>query len=225
MLFLQLIEEILFLAAYVSGGGSFPEPLSEEEERVAIAALVRGDTGAREKLIEHNLRLVAHIARKYVRQGRESDDVISIGTIGLIKAVSTYKPDRGKSLSAYASRCIENEILMSIRTEKRQVQEVPFQNPIGTDDDGNDISILDVLGTDMDAVEREAEGRIESEQIHRLIATHLNRREAMVIRLRFGIGCAGALTQREVADILGISRSYVSRIEKKAIEKLGAAMP
>jgi len=221
---LQWLGDLFFFAAYVSATGSFPEPLTAEEERACIERMLRGDADAREELIEHNLRLVAHIARKYAKTGRDCDDLISIGAIGLIKAVTTYDPKKGVALSSYASRCVENEILMSIRVERKQVSEVSFSESIGMDGDGNDISLSDILGTDPDTVVDEVGRRMEVERIRSAMAACLTKRERIVVELRFGLRGGYRMTQREIASFLGISRSYISRIEKKALQKLSCAL-
>lgn len=221
---LQLLQDLLLLAGYVGSGGSFPEPLSPKEEENYLTALAEGSEEAREKLITHNLRLVAHIAKKYVRMGRDADDVISIGTIGLIKAVSTYNAKRGVALSSYASRCIENEILMSIRLERKQVSEVSIAEPIGQDSDGNNISIAEILGTDPDLIFDTVRQRLDAERILCAMQKSLTQREAMVVRMRFGLFGTQRMSQKEISNILGISRSYVSRIEKKALGKLNSAL-
>ena len=224
MQWLQIISDLLFFAAYVGNTNAFPEPLSAAEERDCIRRMQAGDEAARDELIEHNLRLVAYIARKYVRAGRDSDDVVSIGIIGLIKAVSTYDPGKGGALSSYASRCVENEILMSLRAEKKLVGEVSLNEPIGTDSDGNDVSLSDILGTDADTVVDEVQSRMDAERVNRAMKQALSARERTVVNLRFGIGGRYRMTQREIANLLGISRSYISRIEKKALQKLTAAL-
>ncbi len=216
----QIIKDVFFFAAYVHSGSSFPDPLSPEEEKKYIALNEAGDETARSKLIEHNLRLVAHIAKKYACAGRETDDLISIGTIGLIKAVSTFNAGKGSALATYASRCIENEVLMFLRTEKKRMSEVSINDPIGTDRDGNEIVLSDVLGSDPDLVQNEVELRIASDKLKHIISNTLNERERIVVELRYGLTGGGYMAQREIAKLLGISRSYVSRIEKKAVEKL-----
>lgn len=221
---LQWFGDLFFFAAYVNATGSFPEPLNAQEERACLMRMQAGDPRARDELIEHNLRLVAHIARKYARAGRDSDDLISIGSIGLIKAVSTYDPTKGVALSSYASRCVENEILMSIRAERKQAAEVSLSEAIGADGEGNDVMLGDILGTDADAVIDEVGRLFEAERIRGAMARHLGARERVVIELRFGLNGGVRLTQREVAAFLGISRSYISRIEKKALQKLSAAL-
>jgi len=218
-----LLQEVFFFAAYVNGGNSFPEPLSPEEEARCIALAAEGDEEARRMLIEHNLRLVAHIAKKYAGNRREQDDVISIGAIGLIKAVSTFRPNRGTALATYAARCIENEILMSIRAEKKQAGEVSLSESIGTDRDGNDVSLAEVLGSEPTLVSDEVELRIAAEQLRALLRRCLSERERVVIELRYGLTGGHCMPQREIAALMGISRSYVSRIEKKALVKLNAA--
>lgn len=220
----NLFGDLFFFAAYLSSPRSFPEPLLPSEERRLLEQMAAGDDEARQKLIEHNLRLVAFIARKYAKVGRDSDDIISIGTIGLIKAVSTYDVKKGVALSSYASRCVENEILMSIRAEKRQVSEVSLYDSIGTDSDGNDIALSDILGTDADTVLDAVQSSLDREQIREAMRKTLTERERRVLTLRFGLGGGYAMTQREIARLLGISRSYISRIEKKALLKMTNAL-
>lgn len=218
--FVRLVSRLFFFTGYVGLNSSFPDPLPAEEERRCLEAMAQGDELAREKLIEQNLRLVAHIAKKYASPKRDSDDLISIGTVGLIKAVSTFNTSKSKTLAAYAARCIENEILMSLRAEKKQNGEVYLMEPIGTDNDGNEISLCDILGTDADHVHNEAERSMEAERLWQAIDDVLSTRERTVVKLRYGIPCGRCMAQREVAAILGISRSYVSRLEKKALTKL-----
>jgi RNA polymerase sporulation-specific sigma factor len=221
---LTLARGLLFFAGYVNSPGTFPEPLPIEEETEAILKAAKGDIEARNKLVEHNLRLVAHIAKKYASNGREQDDLISIGTIGLIKGVTTYNPQKGFSLATYASKCIENEILMSIRAEKKIANEISLNEPMGCDKDGNEISVGDRLGSEPDAIHDEVALKMASEGIRELIRETLTDRERNVIELRYGLIGASPMPQREVAKLLGISRSYVSRIETKAIDKLRAIM-
>lgn len=221
---LELLQELFLLAGYVGGSGSLPPPLPAAEEARLVRQMRSGSEEAREKLITHNLRLVAHIAKKYVRCGRDADDVISIGTIGLIKAVSTFDAQKSTALSSYASRCIENEILMSIRLERKQVAEVSISEPIGLDSDGNNISIAEVLGTEPDMIFDAVRQRLDTERIFRTMQWALTERESTVVRLRYGLFGMQRLSQREIANLLGISRSYVSRIEKKALEKLNTAL-
>lgn len=203
---------------YLSNG-AFPDPLTEDEEAAYLQSFWRGDKEARSILIERNLRLVAHIAKKFEGSGEDQDDLISIGTIGLIKAVNTYDPDKGTKLATYAAKCIENEILMHLRTLKKRQGEVSLFDPIGTDKEGNEVTLIDILGTEPDAVAEAVENGYE----YRRVRDHLKRlsaREREVLELRYGILGGLRRTQREIAKKLGISRSYVSRIEKKAIQKL-----
>ena len=199
---------------------SFPQPLTEQEEQIYVEKSQQGDAEARGKLIEHNLRLVAHIAKKYTSPGASQDDLISIGTIGLIKAVNTYTASRATRLATYAAKCIENEILMSIRASKRIKQEVSLSLPIGTDKDGNEISFNDILGTDTDEIVEDISLKIQVTKLYRAIAEQLSPREQRVIIQRYGLDGGEARPQREIAKQLGISRSYVSRIEKRALERL-----
>ena len=204
--------------------GSFPKPLTGEEERYYVELAHQGDLDARNILIERNLRLVAHIMKKYYTQTSDQEDLISIGTIGLIKGIETFNPEKGARLATYAARCVENEILMSLRAEKKQNGEVYLMEPIGTDNDGNEISLCDILGTDADHVHNEAERSMEAERLWHAIDGALPERERTVIRLRYGLLGGRCLPQREVASILGISRSYVSRLEKKALSRLYAML-
>ena len=203
---------------------SFPQPLTEQEEQIYVEKSQQGDAEARGKLIEHNLRLVAHIAKKYTSPGASQDDLISIGTIGLIKAVNTYTASRATRLATYAAKCIENEILMSIRASKRIKQEVSLSLPIGTDRDGNEISFNDILGTDTDEIVEDISLKIQVTKLYRAIAEQLSPREQRVIIQRYGLDGGEARPQREIAKQLGISRSYVSRIEKRALEKLRSGL-
>ena len=187
--FVRLVSRLFFFTGYVGLNSSFPDPLPAEEERRCLEAMAQGDELAREKLIEHNLRLVAHIAKKYASPKRDSDDLISIGTVGLIKAVFTFNTSKSKTLAAYAARCIENEILMSLRAEKKQNGEVYLMEPIGTDNDGNEISLCDILGTDADHVHNEAERSMEAERLWQAIDDVLSTRERTVVKLRYGIPC------------------------------------
>lgn len=221
--FLRELLGWLFFTGYVGRSGAFPKPMTAEEERMWTERYAKGTeeekAEAREKLIVHNLRLCAHIARKYAKGGREQDDLVSIGTIGLIKAVNTFSPEKG-ALSGYAARCIENEIRMSLRAEKKLVNECSLEEPLGTDREGNELTVLDLMGSDEEAV-FEAVGRnLERETLLKAMEWCLKKREKLVIALRYGLGGHPPMAQREVAALLGISRSYISRIEKKAMEKL-----
>ena len=199
---------------------SFPNPLTEKEEQYYVKKLEEQDQEAKSILIEHNLRLVAHIAKKYASPGTCQDDLISIGTIGLIKAVNTYSGKKSTRLATYAARCIENEILMSIRASKRIKQEISLSLPIGIDKDGNEISFNDILGTDTDEIIDSIDCKIKASKLHSAISQVLTPREQKVVIMRYGLDGQGERPQREIAKALGISRSYVSRIEKKALEKL-----
>lgn len=221
----SLLQSLSFFAGYIKSGNTFPEPFSPDEEKKYIERLENGDEEARSALIEHNLRLVAHIAKKYANAKRDTDDLISIGSIGLIKAVSTYKSGRGNTMATYASKCIENEILMSLRAEKKTAWEISWDEPIGTDKDGNEISLSDILGSDTDQTHDAAERSINSVYLSDMIDKKLNPRERLVVRLRYGIPSGCPMPQREVAALLGISRSYVSRLEKKALKRLSLHIP
>ena len=199
---------------------SFPKPLTDKEEKYYISLWENGDETAKNILIERNLRLVAHIAKKYTSATHTMDDFISIGTIGLIKAVNTYRSGRSTRLATYAAKCIENEILMSIRSSKKCAAEVSINLPIGNYKDGNEISLNDILGTDPDALTDDINLKMEIRSMIKALDNSLTAREKKVIIHRYGILGAVPRTQREVASSLGISRSYVSRIEKKALEKL-----
>ena len=227
MLFLGTLAALLdfafLFAGHVSSRSSFPKPLSAEDERMAIERMTQGDAAAAKQLIEHNLRLVAHIAKKYQRSGLDLDDLVSIGSIGLIKAVSSFKPDAGK-LTAYASRCIENEILMALRSGKKRRGDVSLSDPIGADREGNEVMLSDLLGTESNLVEHLAEVNIESARALKLLSRVLDERERTVILLRYGLIDGIAHPQHEVAKALDISRSYVSRIEKRAVERLREAL-
>ena len=217
--FIELFNQFPILIGYVNRGTSFPKPLPKEKELEYIKRMREGDKNAKNMLIEHNLRLVAHIAKKYSTYV-DNDDIISIGSIGLIKAVNTFKSDKGTHLATYAARCIENEILMSIRSNKKRALEVSIDEPIGTDKEGNTISLIDVLGTDKDCVCKEATMHIRMEKVKQEMKKHLTKREQYIIENRYGFDTKPKLTQQEVAERLNISRSYVSRIEKKAIKIL-----
>lgn len=211
-----LIRDALLLLGHLSGGGSFPKPLSRQEEAQALAAMQAGNETARARLIEHNLRLVAHVVRKYTVPGLTQDDLVSVGTLGLIKAVNTYKPDAKTPLSTYAARCIENEVLMQLRAAKKRRNDVSLTDPIGMDGEGNDISFQDILGTPGDMVEDAAIRRMNMQQV-RAALKKLPQRERAVLEMRYGLLGGRPLLQHEVASKMGISRSYISRIETHAI--------
>ena len=216
-----LCSNFLFFALHLDSAQSFPKPLSAKEERRCFEAMAAGDKASRDKLIEHNLRLVAHIIKKYYAASTDQEDLISIGTIGLIKAVSTFDYTKGTRFATYGSRCVENEILMHFRSLKKTALDRYFDDPVDSDKDGNSLCLIDMIsdGTDVaDSIEL----IIRCEQLYKLIQSELDEREKQIIRMRYGLDNGKALTQREVAKELGISRSYVSRIEKKALETLRA---
>lgn len=204
---------------YIGGSDVLPAPLTREEEGELIACLSQGDERARGKLIEHNLRLVVYIARRFENTGINLEDLISIGTIGLIKAVGTYQPEKSIKLATYASRCIENEILMHLRKTTAQKTELSFDEPLNTDWDGNELLLSDILGTDGDLVMRPLEADVDRQLLRQAIE-RLDGREKQIIVLRFGLGGCRERTQKEVADLLGISQSYISRLEKRIIKRL-----
>lgn len=217
-----LLDGFLVAAAYISNS-VFPQPLPPDEEARLLERMADGDADARNLLVEHNLRLVAHIVKKFDNTGEDTDDLISIGTIGLIKAVNTFDPEKKTRLATYAARCIENEILMHLRSSKKTRGEVLLYDPIGADKEGNEITLLDILGTEADLVVDRVEQRIESERLRDTLG-RLSRREKKILELRYGLLDGVRQTQREISKSLGISRSYVSRIEKRAISKLQEQM-
>ena len=204
---------------YIGGSDTLPPPLSREEESTLITMLGDGDGSVKPQLIERNLRLVVYIARRFENTGINIEDLISIGTIGLIKAVDTYKPAKNIKLATYASRCIENEILMHLRKTAAQKSEVSFDEPLNTDWDGNELLLSDILGTDADTVMRPIEADVDRELLQEAMEK-LTSREREIITLRFGLDGAPEKTQKEVADLLGISQSYISRLEKRIISRL-----
>ncbi len=221
---LLLLCQSMFWSLHLAGGsGSFPRPLTAEEERQYLELCAKGDLDARNVLVERNLRLVAHIIKKYYTQAEEQEDLISIGTIGLIKAVNTFKADKGIRLATYASRCIENEILMYFRRTKKLQGEVSLNEAIETDGDGAELSIGDVVGKS-DTMLEDLQDKDDRALVRRLVAERLTEREADVIRRRYGLEGRKPQTQRQVAAAYKISRSYVSRIEKKALGKLEEAL-
>ena len=222
-LLMELAAGIYYMALHVTGAGSFPPPLSAATESELLEKSRNGDIDARNKLIEHNLRLVAHIVKKYYASGCEQEDLISIGTIGLIKAVSTFRSDKGIRLATYAARCIENEILMYFRNLKKTAQDVYISDPIDTDKEGNSLTLIDVIADEGDISDK-IDTRIKLERLREILGDTLDRREKKIIELRYGLGGSKELTQREIAAMLKISRSYVSRIEKAALEKLRRKM-
>lgn len=219
-----IFQPFFVFSGFISNSNSFPMPLSKEEEEKYLELFEKGDEDARNILIEKNLRLVAHIVKKYTNTGKEMDDLISIGTIGLIKAISTYDRTKGTRLATYAARCIDNEILMTIRSNKKSKIEVSLQEPIGIDKEGNEISLMDILGTETDEIVEEVDLKLQVKKLYNKMNKVLKDREKVIIELRYGLVNGGCYTQREIAKMLGISRSYVSRIEKRAIKKLNKAM-
>ncbi len=216
---LEFLKDLFMFGGYLADGSdAFPGPLTPEEEADCIKRMADGDPAAREALIEHNLRLVAHIAKKYARGSADMSDYISIGTIGLIKGVNTFDTEKGR-LTAYISRCAENEILMFLRSAKRTASEVSLSDPIGEDSDGNQISFLDILPSPDAEIDDQISLKLQAEQLREVFADTLTPRERLVIELRYGLR-GDILPQRVIAERLNISRSYVSRIEKKALRKL-----
>ena len=218
-----LLTNSLLLMLRIAPGDSFPKPLSREEEEKYLERWGQGDIESRNILVEHNLRLVAHIIKKYFTQSEDTEDLISIGTIGLIKGINTYKPEKGVRLATYASRCIENEILMHFRANKKSAGDLSLSDALDVDSEGNGLSVIDVVATEEDLADmlgsRELCGSLRS-----CIAETLDAREAQIIQLRYGLDGKAPRTQRETAKLCGISRSYVSRLEKRALEKLRAAL-
>ncbi|MGD7021634.1 RNA polymerase sporulation sigma factor SigK [Rossellomorea vietnamensis] len=212
------LKELIFLVSYVKNN-AFPQPLSSQEEKKYLRKMAEGDEDARNILIEHNLRLVAHIVKKFENTGEDPEDLISIGTIGLIKAIESYSEGKGTKLATYAARCIENEILMHLRALKKTKKDVSLHDPIGQDKEGNEISLIDILKSDADDVIETIQLSMELEKVKKYICV-LDDREKEVIIGRFGLDMKEEKTQREIAKELGISRSYVSRIEKRALMKM-----
>lgn len=211
--------DVYYLVLSVAGGGSFPKKLTPQEEAQYIEQLAHGDSKARNILIEHNLRLVAHVTKKYMTATADSDDMVSIGTIGLIKAVDSFKPDKGTRFSSYAARCIENECLMYLRSAKKMSKDVYISEPIDTDSHGNELTLVDVIAEE-DTIADDLDLKFKCERLRKVINEVLCERELEIIVMRYGLDGSEPLTQKQVAQKLGISRSYVSRIEKKAVENL-----
>ena len=221
-----MLEFINFLGQYIftfilhiCGNGKFPKPLSEEKEKEDLLKSKNGDIKARNILVEHNLRLVEHIIKKYYAVNVDQDDLVSIGTIGLIKAINTFDMDKNIKLSSYASRCIENEILMHFRNLKKSSQNVSLEDAVDIDKDGNTLKLMDLLSIDDDFADN-LDKKLNLQKINKYLTETLTKRELQIINLRYGLNGSKPLTQREVSSIMNISRSYVSRIEKKALEKL-----
>lgn len=218
-LFSFLGQYICFFILHVCGGGSFPKPLSEKQEREYLQRCAKGDIEARNKLVEHNLRLVAHIIKKYYGAQSEQDDLVSIGTIGLIKAINTYDLSKNIKLSSYASRCIENEILMHFRYARKSSQDISLNETIDTDKDGNPLTLFDIMSVSDNIID-ELDLKLNSKKLGQFINEELNEREKTIIILRYGLNGKEPMTQKNVAKLLNISRSYVSRIETKALKIL-----
>lgn len=223
-----MLEFINFLGQYIftfilhiCGNGKFPKPLSEDKEKEYLLKSKNGDIKARNILVEHNLRLVAHIIKKYYAVNVDQDDLVSIGTIGLIKAINTFDMDKNIKLSSYSSRCIENEILMHFRNLKKSSQNVSLEDAVDIDKDGNTLKLMDLLSIDDDFADN-LDKKLNLQKINKYLTETLTKRELQIINLRYGLNGSKPLTQREVSSIMNISRSYVSRIEKKALEKLKA---
>lgn len=216
---LKIISGVYFFALHVASGGSFPAPLSAKKEKELLTLAQNGEKAAKDTLIKHNLRLVAHVVKKYYATGCDQEDLISIGTIGLIKAVYTFNADKGIRLATYAAKCIENEILMYFRNLKKSSQDVYISEPVDSDSEGNAITFIDIIADDVDIVD-EIDKKMKLKKLPAIMETVLEKREKEIIELRYGLNGKEELTQREIAKMLGISRSYVSRIEKSALLKM-----
>lgn len=214
-----LMENMLYFALHMESGTVFPKPLSVQQEAEAFRRMAEGDTSARSELIEHNLRLVAHVVKKYYTSNADTEELISIGTVGLIKAVSTFNNSKSTRFATYAAKCIDNEILMYFRSAKKSARDVYLDEPVDVDKDGNSMSLMDIIAEDDNMVDR-IDTMIKSRQLYGFVENSLDEREREIILYRYGLYGKKPLTQREVAEKLDISRSYVSRIEKKALEKL-----
>lgn len=218
-LLLKLVHELMFLTGYVGNSNAFPRQLSAEEEKKYLELFAAGDMNARNTLVEHNLRLVAHITKKYSNE-YNADDLISVGIIGLIKGINTFNPNKNSKIAAYISRCIENEVLMFLRSTKKQGNEVSIDESIGCDKDGNTLTIADIIPAENGDIVDEISVKADIKKLYRVMGKVLKKNEIDIISWRYGLGGKKKKTQKEIADILGISRSYVSRIEKKAVKKL-----
>ncbi len=215
---------VWFFAGYIGSKGNFPKPLSKEEEQKYLDRMYQGDVEAKNILIERNLRLVAHLAKKYSTSASDNEDLISIGTIGLIKGISSFKAEKGAKLATYAARCIENEILMSMRSSKKFQNDVSINDKIGMDGEGNEITLMDILEDTSPEISEKVSIKMTTAEMYENMNKVLSEREAEILILRFGLGGTKEQTQHEIAKKFGISRSYVSRIEKKALSKLRNAM-
>ena len=221
--FLKALLEKLSLSQkavhYLCGSEVLPHPLSPEEESELLVKIANGDNAAKDKLVEHNLRLVVFLAKKFESSGLDMEDLVSVGTIGLIKAINSFKPEKQIKLATYASRCIENEILMYLRKLSKRKTEVSLDEPLNVDGEGNELLLADILGTDSDAIYTHVEGQVERQLLIEGLS-RLSKREQQIIEMRFGLDGEDERTQKEVADLLGISQSYISRLEKKIINRL-----
>lgn len=218
--FLAFLKSAIFVVGYIQSSNLFPEPLSSEEEKNCIERMQNGNEEARNILIERNLRLVAHISKKYVTTNIDQDDLISIGTIGLIKGINSFNPEKNIRLATYVARCIENEILMFLRSSKKTKSEVYLNEPIGKDKDDNEVTLIEVLETEDKSIEDEIDLKMKVKKLYQKMKEVLKDREKTILELRFGLNGGKPKTQNEIASMMGISRSYVSRIETKAIGKL-----
>lgn len=215
--FMAFMQKVMLFSSYINNNSSFPKPLTKEEEKMYLERYEQGDEKAKEILIHHNLRLVAHIVKKY-NQADEADDLISVGSLGLIKAINTYKSGHGTQFSTYAARCIENEILMLIRANKKHKSSISIEDVLGKDDEDNEITIANLAFDEDSNIEMLAEQQNTSEKLDEILKKYLSKREYQILNLRFGLNGNPMLAQREVAEKLGISRSYISRLEKKSLE-------
>ena len=218
-LLMQIFPNLMYMFLHATSPGSFPKALSSKEEAELLEKMALGDNSARKRLIEHNLRLVAHVAKKYFGSGADQDDLVSIGTIGLIKAINTYDINKNIRLSSYASRCIENEILMHFRNAKKSAQDISLNETIDTDKDGNPLTLLDIMAVDDNILEN-LDLKLNSQKLGQFISEELSEREKKIIILRYGLNGKEPMTQKNVAELMNISRSYVSRIETKALKLL-----
>lgn len=218
-LLLQFFENIILFALHLGSPNLFPKPLTRKQENEALKKAAEGDKAARDMLIEHNLRLVVHIIKKYYSASDEQEDLISIGTIGLIKGINSFRPDKGTRLATYASRCIENEILMYFRAQKKTMQDISMNDPIETDSEGNPLTLTEIISVE-DTIVDDIQEKSDIARVRFLVDNIKNEREKTVITLRYGLDGNDPLTQQQVADLLGISRSYVSRIETKILNDM-----
>lgn len=219
MEFTGILKNMIFLILHVTNAESFPPPLSKKDEQRLLKLKEQGDVSAKNKLIEHNLRLVVHVIKKYYSTSSEQDDLISIGTIGLIKGINSYKTEKGTKLATYAAKCIDNEILMYFRSQKKSSQEISFSDPIDTDNEGNPLTLMDIICVD-DTIIDDIDTKLKLKTAARVIDSLKNKRDRKIIIARYGLDGSEPKTQKQVAESLNISRSYVSRIEKRIIEEI-----